>query len=423
MKSKFYLFFLIISCSTCLCAQPVKDLYSKDAKTENRTRLYKNLVNNAITRNLSYPLTDSTEENWMDAFNAMELIHYSSPWADGRVQLSFTGIEKRSFYFQRALMELLYANYQSIFFKEVERLINITGNDKLFAMCAEYLQRSSNAALKKDIATRAMMKLATDSNSAILKQLNIRLNHGIKNKSLPPLEDILYHPFFKKATAVFSFQRKNRDYPGIAIIRDSASNFLKDEYGNIFSVPQLARSISNLPGYLTNGNTPQGIFRMFGLDTSKSNFIGPTPNIQLTMPVETHLQHFMNDSTITDSVWTAAWYSELLPGSWKNYLPFYETYFAGKAGRTEIIAHGTTVNPEYYKGQPYYPLTPTLGCLGTKEIWSEADGRRMISDQHKLVDALQQAGGADGYYIVIDIDDQQQPVSLTELLPYLQAPK
>jgi hypothetical protein len=104
----------------------------------------------------------------------------------------------------------------------------------------------------------------------------------------------------------------------------------------------------------------------------------------------------------------------------KNYEPLFESLYAGMAGRTEIIAHGTTVNPEYYKAQPYFPISPTQGCLCTKEIWSAVDGKRMESDQQKLVDAVKKAGGADGYCIVIEIDDQQKPVSLKEILPFLK---
>lgn len=406
-------------CSSKSIAQPAAAVYSKDTKAENKLLLYKNLVNHGITKNLSTSLTDSTEENWADAFWSMELIRYKSPWVDSRIHTAFDGIEKRSIYFQRALMELLYANYPAEFLKEAEQLLNVSTNDKVFAMCAEYLL-AAKPVIKKELVQKTVKRLQADNNSAILKQLYYRLTDTQEKKSLPQLNTILQQSFFKNATVVFSFQRKNRNYPGLVIVRDSAGNFLKDEYGNIFSVPQLARSISNLPGYLSNGNTPQGIFRMFGFEVSKSNFIGPTPNIQLTMPFETGLQHFMNDSTITDSVWTEGWYKKLLPESWKNYYPFYETYYAGKAGRTEIIAHGTTINPEYYKGQPYYPLTPTLGCLCTKEIWNEEDGKRKESDQQKLMAALQKAGGANGYYIVIEIDNQQQPVTINEILPYLK---
>ena len=159
---------------------------------------------------------------------------------------------------------------------------------------------------------------------------------------------------------------------------------------------------------------------MYGFDTSKTTFIGPTTNIQLTMPFETSLQHFFNDSTITDSVWTEGWYKKLLPANLKNCWPLYESFYAGKAGRTEIIAHGTTVDPEYYAGEMYYPQTPTMGCLCTKEIWSNVDGKRLESDQQKLATALQKAGGANGYCVVIEIDDEQKPVTLHEILSLLK---
>ena len=43
----------------------------------------------------------------------------------------------------------------------------------------------------------------------------------------------------------------------------------------------------------------------------------------------------------------------------------------------------------------------------------------MESDQQKLVFALLAAGGADGYCVVIEIDDKQQPVTIDEILPQL----
>jgi hypothetical protein len=93
---------------------------------------------------------------------------------------------------------------------------------------------------------------------------------------------------------------------------------------------------------------------------------------------------------------------------------------AGKIGRNEIIAHGTTVDPEWYAQQPFYPLTPTQGCLCTKEIWSAVNGLRLQSDQIKLVNAIKKAGGANGYCLLIEIDDQQKPVSLKEIIQRLK---
>ena len=391
-------------------------VFSKDTKAENRQRLYKSLVN-GINKNLSLPLADSTEENWVDAFYSMELLRYKSPWAESKVHDAFKGIENRSDAFQKSLMELVYDAYPDAFEREAELLLTASSDAKCIAIAAEYLKKK----IKKCSTIMQMgirKQLQQYPGEPVLKVLKLRMSDTAL--VLPPLKDLLHHSFFPNAKVIFSFQRKNRNYPGITIIRDSAGNFVKDAYGNIFSVTQLARSINNLPGYLSNGNTPQGIFRMHGFDVSKSIFIGPTPNIQLTMPYETSMVHFMNDSTISDSVWTMEWYRELLPKSWKNYTPVYESFFAGMAGRTEIIAHGTTVDPSWYRGTTYYPLTPTLGCLCTKEIWSSADGRRMQSDQQKLVDALTKAGGADGYSIVIELNDEQRPVAMNDVLPFLK---
>lgn len=190
--------------------------------------------------------------------------------------------------------------------------------------------------------------------------------------------------------------------------------------GRYFSVPQLARSINNLPGFLSNGNTPEGIFRMKGYDVSRASFIGPTVNIQLTMPFEKSPKHFYADSSITDTTWNINYYKNLLPKEWKDYYPAYQSYYAGKAGRTEIIIHGTTVNPAYYTSQPYYPLTPTLGCLTSKEIWNEQTGQRQESDQQQLIQAMIKAGGANGYTIVINIDDEQRPVALYDIVPLIE---
>ena len=401
-----------------ITAQTVDTVYSKDTRADNKARLYRNILNNAINKNLSLALNDTTEENWMDAFWGMELIRYKSPWADSRIYTAFEGIDKRSIPYKRALLELVFTNYPFEFTKEVTQLMYKAENDKIFAMCAEYLLKAKPE-LKSAVAGILLKKLTLNKDAAILTELNCRMNDVSGKNRLPDVKTLLHHPFFENATAVYSFQRSNRNYPGLVVVKDSAGNFVKDDYGNFFSVPQLARSITNLPGYLTNGNTPQGIFRMFGIDVSKSNFIGPTPNIQLTMPYETSLQHFMNDSSITDTSWTIDWYKKLLPESWKNYYPIYGSFYAGKAGRTEIISHGTTINPDYYRGQPYYPLTPSLGCLCTKEIWDEADGRRIISDQQKLLSALRKAGGANGYLIVIEMNDEQRPVEINDVLTLL----
>jgi hypothetical protein len=397
-----------------LKAQTTKPTYAPNATKEARAKEYKYLIS-SINKNLLTNLADSTEEYWQDAFGVMMLLNYHAPFIDSRVHTAMDSVEKRSTGFQRSLLQMIYPLYPKTFVQQVILLANKTTDAKLFAMCCEYLLLNNRQAECKELLSKKIKEnpISPTAENPFFRVLQNKLNLKIPYK--PPLADLLTKDFLAGEMVMFSFQRSNRNFPGLVMVRNKDGAFIKNESGKYFAVAQLARSCSNMPGYITNGNTPQGIFKVFGFDTSKSAAIGPTTNIQMVLPYE-------QSQDVGDSVTRSLGdnYRYLLPASWKSYYPVFEAYYAGKAGRTEIIAHGTTVNPEYYKKQTYYPLTPTEGCLCTKEIWRPTDGKRIESDQQKLADAVKKAGGANGYCIVIEIDDQQKPVGLADILPFLK---
>ena len=396
-------------------AQPVKHIVVKDAIANNKALLYKNMLNNGITKNLSTPLADSTEENWIHAFNTIALLQYQSPWINNQIQIAVTDLPNRSNDFKIELLQLLYSNYPTQYVTPILQLLQTTilPND-VFALAAEYVYKAMPASKVQLLQLLVTQQMQANSNLP-LQQLTGTLNNGNSTLTNAQIKKMLQQPFFKHAVIVFSLQRSNRNYPGVAIVKDTAGNFLKDVNGFTLAIPQLAKSINNLPFYYSNGNTPQGIFKMQGTAISRINFIGPTPNIQLKMPCEIRVQDFFNDSTLTDTVWTMAVYNKLLPTALQNNAALMQTFIASVMGRTQIIAHGTTINPAYYKLQPFYPLTPTQGCLCCKEIWSEEDGTIIQSDQQKLYDAVQKAGGANGYLIVLDISNDNKAVSMEEV--------
>lgn len=419
MQLKYAIIFFLIFATLQSAAQTDSIPVYKGAIKVNREKTYNNIVKNSIAKNLGLALNESTEENWEDAFYSLEVLNYKPVWVSENINQAFDGIEKRSAGFQRALLEFCYAMYPDLYTEPVQKLLSTTNNSKIFALCTEYLLQAKKTTAQKIQTKTRMFRFGLEQDSILNPLVKSKWKVADKIK-LAALKEISNKTFLPHNVVLFSFQRKNRNYPGMVVIRDTAGNFVLNEDNKIFAIPQLARSVSNLPFYLTNGNTPQGIFRMFGFDVSKSMAIGPTTNIQLTMPLETSPKFFLKDSTITDSIWTPALYQKILPESWLQFMPAYESYFASKAGRTEIIAHGTTIDPEMYKGQTYYPYTPTQGCLCTKEIWSDKDGKRLISDQQLLVDAVKKAGGADGYIVVIEIDDQQKPVTINDIVPYIK---
>ena len=403
-------------------AQYNAPLYASYTTKAAREKMNERIIKNTITKNLSLPITEDTEGYWEDAFNAMQVFDVKTPFTQQKVLQAFDSVEWRSPSFQRALLEVTYAMFPGTFDTLVLDLIDKTFYNKIFAMGVECLLNTSSADVyKESLYTLMLEKFGAEFyKDPTLLMLSKKLISNYEDEPLfieKVLPELLNRNFLRGKVIMYSFQRKNRDYPGLVLLRKTNGDIVKDSTGQIFHIPQLARSITNLPFYLRNGNTPQGIFRMYGFEISRSNFIGPTANVQMGMPVELNKKKYFGDTTISDSIWALENYQQIIPGSIRNYFPLYEAYYAGLAGRNEIIAHGTTVDPELYAGKPYYPLTPTMGCLCTKEIWN---GIREESDQQKLVNGLLSAGGANGYAVVIEIDDKEAPVTLEDLRKYLK---
>lgn len=379
------------------------------------------LLKYSILKNLSVPLADSDDVyEFQSAFWPMELILYKTPYVRERLSFALGKAAGLPPYFQRGLLETLYTNWPDTFRAQVSALMRKTERPEIFALCAEYLWQGGRYPREADtIGALLQRKFDTVENNAVVMMLGQRLKMKAP-PSRPPLADLLSEQFAPGLTVMYSFQRPDRDYPGLVVVRKPDGTFVRDSSGRIFAVAQLARSISNLPFYLVNGNTPQGIFRMSGFAVSSSRFIGPTRNIQLSMPYEIPPDSFLITPSSGDTAWSVERYRELLPSSWRLYQPIYESYYAGQAHRTAIIAHGTTIDAAYYTGKTYYPQTPSLGCLCTHESWSPENGERLQSDQQKLVDAVKQAGNGTGYAVVVDLGDEKAPVTLAEVLPLIR---
>jgi hypothetical protein len=391
------------------------DFYSQATLKSERQKFIEITINQTINKSLSLPLNDSTEENYISAFWAMELIQFRNQITDEAIKKSLSDFNNRSISFQRALLEALYSLYQNEYVHEVKSLIPSLSNSKLFAMYIHYLKDDLSLDSLNQLIFEFESKFMRPEEDPIIKMLKFDLQSEFKEKvTIPPLIDLLRKDFGSDKIVIYSLQRINRDYPGLLVIKKPDGKFLRDETGEIFSVPQLARAISDLPGYITNGNTPEGILSIQGTDASKNIFIGPTPNLQTVLPFEVKPSDYFHNE-LKDSIWNFELYNNPLPESWKDYLPIYESYYAGKAGRNEIISHGTTIDPNFYKNKTYFPFTPSMGCLTTKEIWSEETGRLIESDQLKLMNALSKFVELKGYLVVVNIDDKKSPVELSEV--------
>jgi hypothetical protein len=252
--------------------------------------------------------------------------------------------------------------------------------------------------------------------------LLVALNKYLQNNStqtIPSLDSLFAHQQIHKFKVVYSFQRKNRNYPGLAVVQQADGRFARDSSGKLKSFVQLARSASNFPYFLTNGSTPQGLYVITGTAVSQNVFIGPTPNLQMSMMHEVNTPKFTHYFPIVFNAPPEKIYRSYFPENWQNWSGLLEAYEAGKIGRSEIIAHGTTIDPEWFAGKSYYPISPTLGCLCGREIWDGKTGKIAYSDQLELVNTFIETSGTKGYLMVIDLDDKEAPVSKEEIEAFI----
>ncbi|CAM4134784.1 hypothetical protein [Roseateles saccharophilus] len=222
----------------------------------------------------------------------------------------------------------------------------------------------------------------------------------------PPLAELLAAPLRPGYPVIVSLQRLGRQQMGLALVRAADGRFVRDAAGQLFASPQLALARSGLAGTITNGNTPQGLFTIVGSGTATNPNIGPTPYLHSKLPVEATPAEFEHVDATGAADWSEALYESYLPESWRAWAPIKEAWLAGRAGRDELLIHGTTLNPAYYAGSAYFPGTPQQGCLISNEDWDAATGRLLASRQLALAQVYAAASPrADlaGYLLVVEV--------------------
>lgn len=378
-----------------------------------RTKLRQSLYSRTIGETFRSDPTPDFEYRYESAFWAVSQFLVDDSLVRAGLDKTMIAYHQLSPGTRRSFLEALYAIDPSGYESGMESILLRESIPKMFAMASLYSIRR-RPETKDGILRILRTRWPNHASDPILSSLEDHLNRydGQKRSETPDLHDWFDLQKLKGVKTVYSLQRWNRDYGGIAIVQEADGGFARDSTGRLITVRQLARSASNLPYFITNGNTPQGVFRITGIGRSSNTFIGPTPNLQMVMPFEWTWKVF--NPKETDTTDPVSSYSRLLPEGWRNYAPVYESFKAGKAGRTEIIAHGTTIDPEYFNGKPYHPASPTLGCLCAPESWDPLTGRLKESEQWLLTRAFVRSGDSTGYLVVINLDDRHEAVDPSE---------
>lgn len=321
---------------------------------------------------------------------------------------------------QRALLTAAHTLYANESAPLIWPLLSQLSASKPFAIAAYTLLQADPAAADRlrEIVPQQFPNWADD---ARLTALVLRLRPSASAQ--PPLPELLAAPLRPGLPLIVSLQRPGRQQMGLALVRGADGRFVRDASGQLFASPQLALSRSGLPGTITNGNTPQGLFTIIGAGTATHPSIGPTPYLHSKLPVEAAVAEFEHADAAAAADWSEAVYDGFLPDSWRRWAPIHEAWLAGRAGRDEIIIHGSTVNPAYYAGSSWFPGTPQHGCMVSNEDWDPATGRLLASRQLTLAQTYAAASPRDdlaGYLVVVELAGEG-PVTRAEAAALVQA--
>ncbi len=410
-----------------------EDIHTDFVLYGRRQALEKDLRERVVARHFLAPLDSNSEDGYLSACWAVEQFLFDGPEVRRGFDHLFAGYDPLDHDTKRAFLEAVYAVEPERYKVQVGALLDKEQDPKLWALGAVYLYRTDTSAtaanaLKIRLVERFPGNDRYDTSGVLNELMNyLNIHSAISRMPTPDIAELFAWQVATHAKTIYSFQRWDRDYPGMAIVQNTDGSFVRDGGGRLQVFEQLARSGPGLPFFLTNGNTPEGVYSIQGTDISRTDFIGPTPNLQLLLPGEGRWAVYFHDSLgspVEDLGPTAdplpggegmapKRYFDLVPPDWRGRA--WEAWVAGMMGRTEIIAHGTTIDPEYFKGRPFYPLTPTMGCLCAKELWNPTSGHLLVSEQNNLVNAFLSTPGRKGFLIVINVDDRREPVSRAEV--------
>ncbi len=317
---------------------------------------------------------------------------------------------------QRALLTAAHTLYPQEAAPPIEPLLPQLPETKPFAIAAYTLLAAGMPGVEARLRERVLRQFPQWRDDARLMALMQRLDSA--SDSRPPLPELLAAPLRPGYPAVFSLQRPGRQHMGLALVRAPDGRFLREANGALLAIPQLALARSGLPGTITNGNTPQGLFTIVGSSVAASNpTIGPTPFLHSKLPIEATVAEF--EHADRSEGWSEAVYESFLPPSWRSYGPFKEAWLAGRAGRDEILAHGSVVRTEaYHPAARFLPGTPSAGCLVAPEQWDAGTGQLLSSQQLRLAQAYARVATESlaGYLVVVEVDALDGPVTPDEAL-------
>jgi len=174
---------------------------------------------------------------------------------------------------------------------------------------------------------------------------------------------------------IYALLPSDRSQKGKIVVKSLDGAFVKDEKGNIWSIPVIGLSGRGLSFSHSNGCTPMGIFTIDSVmpKADKNYEFGDFRRL---------IVNFINESPDESNLKKYLPKSHLLLSWWKQSL------VARNLGRSLLRIHGTG-RKNHNLFSSFFPLVPTSGCLATNE--AKLLGFYKAQDQRLLLDVIMKA--------------------------------
>lgn len=212
---------------------------------------------------------------------------------------------------------------------------------------------------------------------------------------------------------LYVFCRHDRRYHCLMMMKDREGQVVRDQNGKMWSLPVLALARGNRPYNEIGGYTPSGVYTIDGV----------MPYADQRLKYGKHRRLIMNfiPRSPEEQLLKA-----FLPESSQSYQWWEESVEARDLGRSELRIHGAGYK-NFNPFSKHYPFVKTIGCIGMRE---GRYGSKVYNDQRILLDQLMRASGLQVSYeneakiqallYVVEINNRKGPVSLDEMIWYLQ---
>lgn len=223
------------------------------------------------------------------------------------------------------------------------------------------------------------------------------------NFDLTPDDFLSFH--YNEGIKLYLLLDKDRKQPGLFIMKDAANHWVRDEVGELWSLPALASSKHDFPFYLSNGQTPLGVLSIDG--------VMPEANNQTLFGLNRRLVlNFFPNANCFETT------KSLIPDDHKSLNWWRQSEIANLIGRRFLRIHGTGLTCKDTEAS-FAPFIRTSGCIATREVMNQ------FNDQRKLLDKIMQAMDLEityenetmikGLLYVVEISNESGPIQLEDV--------